>query len=301
MFRQRSWRIFSDNGVQNSPPLAVTTTGSLMPGSNVEFATGRITLVSALSWRAIAELFRRYHPAYSLRVTQIHPGISTRGTLELTSVTSEMTGPARLTFNLGGPSGTYRVHRSHSQFRPDGAGPQDLEFARPMLSGDPSSVIDEIAAAWGLPRAIDPLVSSSKTTITIRVIAGLMERLVFARESWRTTAGFCGNDAAGDMVPDWLAALGVDEALRRRALEGADLNAMAGLTRYILVHQCLEDSLCLHINELRGTAWAFDIAAATATELKAGGPGRTINLLPRYIASKRDLRSLVGELESALP
>jgi hypothetical protein len=271
-----------------------------MHGSTVDFATARLTLVSALAWRVIAELFRRYHPAYDLRVMQMHPGISTRGTLELTASRPGRTKPARLTFNLGGPSGTYCIHDSISQDIPEKSELQAVEFARPMLSSDPSSVIEEIAAAWGLRRAVEPLPPSSKTTITIRVIAGLMERLVFDRESWRTTAGYCGNDAAGDMVPDWLAALGVDEALRRRASEDADPKAIAALTRYILVHRSSGDDLCLHLGGLRGIAWGFDIAAATATEMSAKGPGRKIEMASPHIALKRDMRVLVGELESAL-
>lgn len=268
-----------------------------MHGPAVEFATARITLISALSWRAIAELFRRYQPAYDLRVTQVHPGISIRGALELEIITSDKAEPAKLSFNLGGPSGTCGVIRSLS---PHGPEQQVVEFARPMLSGDPSFVIDQLAAACGLPSVVVPIPPSSKTTITIRVIAGLMERLVFHRESWRTTAGFCANDAAGNMVPDWLSALGVDETVRRQASETADSDAIATLSRRILVHRSPSDAPCLHLTGLRGTAWAFDLASGIATVLTAEGPGQQVALPSQYMAAQRDLRRLVGEIESAL-
>lgn len=176
----------------------------------------------------------------------------------------------------------------------------EVDFASPMLAGDPAVVVDDIAAAWGLPPAPNKLPPSSDTTLAVRAIAGLLERRVFDRETWRTTAGFCGNEAVGDMIPSWLDLLGVDAAALRRAAEKPDHDVVDRLSRYILVHRAPGENLCLDSSDIVGTALAFDLAAATVTELSAEGKGKTVRLRNSFDAAGHDLRRLLNELETSL-
>jgi hypothetical protein len=116
-------------------------------GSVLDFKGARITLVSALAWRVVAELFRRYQERYDLRVSQVHPGISVRGALYLTAGSAASQNPPTLSLDLGGPSGTYAVLRRIDGNATGAAGSSSGPFAGPMLSQDPSRVIDEIAEA----------------------------------------------------------------------------------------------------------------------------------------------------------
>lgn len=269
-------------------------------GSTIEVSTTRIGLVSFLAWRAIAELFRRYHPRHDLRVTEIHPGISVRGVLRLTVGVPTASDSPTLSFNLGGPSGTYRVDRPVTTGPGGFAQSSEVDFVGLMLACDPAVVVDEIATAWGLPPAPIPLPPSSNTALAIRVIAGLLERRVFDREPWRTTAGFCGNGAVGDMIPNWLDLLGENSATLRRTAEKPVQNVEARLSRYILVHRAPGENLCLDTNDIAGIALAFDLAEATVTELSAEGKGNTVQLRKSYDASRHDLRRLLNQLDSSL-
>lgn len=268
--------------------------------SAIYLVDARVTLVSALAWRVIAELFRRYQRRFDLRISQVHPGISVRGALVLKVGGQNGEPLPRLSLNLGGPSGTYSVDRRIDGRAAETRVPTYVEFAGPMLREDPSKVIDQIASAWALPDAPGQLPPSNATTLSVRTIAGLLERLVFRTDAWRTTAGICANDAVGSMIPDWLAALGVDDRTARHAVADSSSKAADFLTRFVLVHRTDCDSTCLRLADLRGTGWAFDVATGTAFELTSLGRTRTIDLASRYRQQKRDLQLVVGDLETSL-
>ncbi len=272
-----------------------------MPEASVlEFKTARVTLVSALAWRVVAELSRRYQERYDLRVSQVHPGMSIRGALYLTTAPATGHEPPALSLDLGGPSGTYTVLRRIDGCAKGAAGKSSGPFAGPMLSQDPSRVVDEIAAAWGLPKLEGKLPSSHTTTIVARTIAGVLESLIFRRESWRTTAGFCDNSAVGSMVPDWTAALGVSDRTISDARRGRDARAADFLSRYVMLHRCVDDNISLRLHDLQGSAWVFCMATGTATQMNSGGPGRVVDLPRQYEASNRKTSALVHELAVAL-
>lgn len=269
-------------------------------GSALDFSSARVTLVSALAWRVVAELFRRYQRQIDLRVLEVHPGISVRGALYVTARSRNGERAAALSLNLGGPSGTYRVIQRVDglPLGPDGS--SDVEFAGPMLNMDPIAVVEQIAAAWGLPRSVGRIPPSTPSTIVARTIAGLLETLVFRRENWRTTAGFCDNSAVGPIVPDWTGALGVSETTIRQAANGRDLNDADFLTRYVLLHRCNGDSMCLRLDDLEGSAWAFCMASGAAVRLTSQGADRTVKLPLRFQELDRDCSALVGEMRYAL-
>lgn len=269
-------------------------------GSVLDFSSVRVTLVSALAWRVVAELFRRYQGRFDLRVLEVHPGISVRGALYVTARSRNGERTAVLSLNLGGPSGTYTVLQRVDGLPLGADGSSVIEFAAPMLNMNPIAVVDQIAAAWGLPKSVGRIPPSNPSTIVARTIAGILESLVFRRESWRTTAGFCGNSAIGPMVPDWTAALGASETTIRRAANGRDVNAADFLTRYVLLHRCNGDSMCLRLDDLEGSAWAFCMASGTAVRLTSQGADRTVKLPLRFQEVNRDCSALVSEMRYAL-
>jgi hypothetical protein len=144
-------------------------------------SSARVTLVTALAWRAIAEIVRRRHATHAFHLVQIHPGMSARGLLQL-QLDPKSSGESlpAIDFNLGGPSGTWST----------GSGAQGCFLD--LLNPDPASVIDHIEGAVGLPRWGGALPVSSVAVLSVRVIAALVESRVFEPNGWRTTLGAHG-------------------------------------------------------------------------------------------------------------
>lgn len=263
----------------------------------MDFADLRLTLVSALAWRVVAELFRRYDRTADLHILEVHPGISMRGSLWVAHGNPFDPDCSVLRLNLGGPSGTFEITR-----RVDSATvPSETlsgEFAQAMLMVDPAVVVDSIAEAWGLAAPRKPLPASTPATTTLRVIAGLLERLVFDRVAWRTTAGYC-DASVGSLAPGWLDALGECSAAAARG-SSPDIRVVLPLTRYILLHQAINGvEICRTLADVPGTAIALNLNG-TATVLTRHGTGERIDLAARYQELGRDIRRLVGDLEARL-
>jgi hypothetical protein len=260
-----------------------------------------MTLVSALAWRVVAELFRWHQRRLDLRVLQAHPGISMRGSLVVTIGCPLNNSTPALCLDLGGPSGTYTVTRrvGSAALRP--RVPFSGGFAGPMLTDDPAAVIARIAEAWGLPPVPGQMRTSTPTTLTARVIAGLLERLAFDRSCWRTTAGYCDNSAVGPMVPTWLTALGQDADAIPEALDNSSIEPASRLTRFVLLHRAVSsDGICLRLAQISGSAIAFDLATGEATVLTRRGAGQSFDIPDRYAATRRNMRLLINEFEAVL-
>lgn len=159
--------------------------------SSLAFEDVRVTLVSALAWRAMAEVVRRHGDHVQLRVVQFHPGFSPDGVLRMELLQPKAPDAARwVEFNLGGPSGSYRTARGEGQ-----------ATLGALLGGDPVSFIDVLGRDLGVPAPAGPLPSSTPMTIALRLIAGLLERLVFEPVPWRASLGVRGWNGGSHVAP----------------------------------------------------------------------------------------------------
>lgn len=227
-------------------------------GPTLRPGQARVTLVTALAWRAIAEIVRRRHATHTFKLRQNHPGSSIRGLLELQlhCTSTGRTLPA-IDLNLGGPSGTWNT----------GAGAQGSFLA--LLEPDPGTVIDRIEEATGLPPFRGMLPASSTGALAVRVVAGLAESRVFDRHGWRTTLGAHGTHN-GDVAADWAAPMGVvfDAAGPDRELTP---EARDRLSRLVLIHRAADECPVTTLSGLEGRGLLVDIATGRIASAECGG------------------------------
>jgi len=239
-------------------------------------ASARVTLVTALAWRAIAEIVRRRHVTHAFKLLQIHPGSSVRGLLEL-QLHSRSGGEAlpSIDFNLGGPSGTWKTSSgAHGCFLG-------------LLGPEPRTVIDRIEDAVGLPRVHGAVPASSTEALSVRVVAGLVESRVFDRHGWRTTLGVHGCHA-GDVAADWTVPMGVrfdpPDAYGSLAAE-----AYERLSRLVLIHRTADECPVVTLSELQGRALLVDITT-----------GRIAGAGPDGLELRGDLRRMRGAVGGSM-
>lgn len=218
----------------------------------------RVTLVTALAWRAIAEIVRRHHSTHVFKLRQTHPGISIRGLLEL-QLHCTSTGRAlpAIDFNLGGPSGTW------------GTGAGALRSFLALLEPEPGTVIDRIEEAMGLPPFRGMLPASSTEALAVRVVAGLAESRVFDRHGWRTTLGAYGVHN-NDVAADWAVPMGVEFDA-----PGSDRDltpdAHDRLSRLVLIHRAADECPVSKLSDLEGRGLLVDIATGRIARAERGG------------------------------
>jgi len=290
-------RFEGHDGFRGAPRLtlgliALLAAAQPLPGGAVQtpgfdFASARMTLVSALAWRCIAELFRRYGSRHRLTVHQVHPGSSLRGQLVIIAGGCPGPGQPALAFNLGSDSGTYDVIRRVDGMPAGERHPARGVFATGMLDSEPEGVIADIARCWGLPAVTGALPSTDKVSITPRVIAGLLERKVFEPRVWRTTSAYSDSSAVGPMVSSWY-----------EVFEAAKHEEASRLSRYVLLHRAEDDEMVRGRDGIEGVAWCFDLATATAVSLSASAAGAPQDLMAEYQRCGRHLPSLLRQLEA---
>lgn len=248
-----------------------------------DLAGARMTLATALAWRAITEIVRRRHPTHASRLLQIHPGSSARGLLQL-QLHSKSTGEAlpAINFNLGGPPGTWDLG-------PDGCGSL---FA--LLGPEPGVVIDVIEEAAGLPRFNGTLQASSTEALSLRVVAGLVESRVFDRHAWRTTLGAYGCHA-GDVAAEWAAPMGI-RFDPPDACGGLAEDALERLSRLVLVHRTADDCPVTSLSGLQGRALLVDLATGRIASAEQGGVALLGDLRQMRRAADGSMQRLLARL-----
>ncbi|MEN1927661.1 hypothetical protein WCE37_01430 [Luteimonas sp. MJ250] len=246
-------------------------------------AKSRVTLVTALAWRAIVEIVRRRHATHAFKLRQVHPGISIRGLLEL-QLHCTSTGRAlpAIDFNLGGPSGTWST----------GSGAQGSFLA--LLEPEPGSVIDRIEAATGLPPFRGMLPASSTEGLSVRVVAGLAEGRVFDRQGWRTTLGAYGAHN-GDAAADWAVPMGVEFDAPG---PGRDLtpDAHDRLSRLVLIHRAADECPVANLSDLEGRGLLVDIATGRIASAERDGVNVIGNLRRMHSAVGGSMERLLAQL-----
>lgn len=257
--------------------------------SRVDLSSARVTLVSALVWRAIAELSRRHAGRYQFRLVQFHPGASVRGVIRMELFEPSSQRPATWAeFNLGGPSGTYSVA--------SGEGRTTLAA---LLGERPSAAIDVIEADLMLPPQTGALRPSSRQAISLRLLASLLERRVFDTTPWRASLAIWDWNG-GSRVEPW----------HSRVL-GQDLSTPEGRELTSVDRARLSDLVLLHANAPGDgdDAKAFAEMPALAVDLATGqltvlttqgerplGEGRAL-----YRVHGRSMRALADAVECELP
>lgn len=254
-----------------------------MPPSTLDLAAARVTLVSALVWRAIAEIARRRDATYQIKLSQAHPGISPRGAIYL-ELNPKGVGlaPAAIWFNLGGPSGTYQN------------GPSDSDRQHSLLDllgPDPSAAITEMERYAGLPKVTGPLPPSTATVLSLRLAASMLERRVFLPDPWRITLE-AFDTHAGTTVCDWSGKFTVPSSADR------------GARSVLLVHKAPDDCPQPEQHRLSGAALAIEYALGKLAAVTARTWTPIDSAQHAYSAGGRKMDRVVAwadaELDSAL-
>lgn len=264
-------------------PLLLMRFGASTPSANdqcVDLSVARITLVSALAWRVVAELVRRHHADWHVDVRQIHPGASLRGLLEATWRRRDTPTDShrRLVLNLGGPSGRWEAGECRGSLAE-------------LLAPAPAAVIDGIEAALGLPPAPSPMPATTAPVAALRLLAGLLEARAFAPTPWRTTQGWVGmqEDAVADwhplVLPARAAALGLREARR--------------LSTLVLLHPAEDEAPWLTF-PVGGEALGIDLETGACCIAEAHGGQPLGSALQLYVRAGRSMPTLVAQVMARL-
>jgi hypothetical protein len=99
----------------------------------------------------------------------------------------------------------------------------------------------------------------------MRLVAGLLESLVLARDSWRVTLGAHGRDG-NTHVADWVRHFGL-EGLR----SCPDRSTLNRLGDCVLLHRTLDDAPVMYQGELEGTALLIDLRSGVIGRLDNAG------------------------------
>lgn len=129
----------------------------------------RASILRALAWQAMTELWRRHSARRSLTVLESHPGTSIEGQLHLLLdwSPSRLMGSTGLVFNIGGPAGTCHVqHEGQDVVEP-------VDFVTPLLSTAPSSFVDRLEREMGLTPA-PALPPSTPAVLVARMLAAAL-------------------------------------------------------------------------------------------------------------------------------
>lgn len=161
----------------------------------------RLSVLNAMVWRLVAEVFRRHSPQHRFSIFESHPGISARGRLHLVlrADDSPLDRCRQVVFNLGGPSGTMDL------MPVSGGAVESVPFAQWLLDRDPIEVVDAITRGLGLkvPSSIGP---SSPATVAARVLSESLTRESLARKPLGVTSGWVDSSIASGH-PAWMALL----------------------------------------------------------------------------------------------
>jgi hypothetical protein len=248
----------------------------------------RVTLVSALTWRAIAELARRHGHCQDVRLVQFHPGNSMHGVIGLAlrePATSRTV--VSVDFNLGGPSGTYTLQQGEGR----------VSLAE-LLGEGPARVIDAIETDLGLPHLEGALPPSTPRCIALRLIASLLERLVFEPVAWRASLAVWAWNGESHVEP-WHARV-PGNTLPVPPGEPLSPEDHDRLSDLVLVHaSCLGAGF--DANPDRGKrAIAVDLATGHVSLLTAVDTVFLGECWTLYQAQARSMRRMVAAIEATL-
>ena len=256
------------------------------PFSLLDLKSARVTLVSALVWRAITELVRRHHPVADFSLRQIHPGISIRGLLELQAIKRSDRTASTIVFSLGGVSGAWEAALSERQ---------SIGNLLTLLESQPERAIDAMQEALGLPACVGTLPKSSPQVVTLRVLTGLLEQRVFDPMPWRITLGVIG--WSEDISCDWAGLFFPEEPLPKRP----DAAWWRKLSDVALLHPSFEEGAIQQRAELgKAKALAVRLSDGNAFVVDATSARSLPPIDSLYAINNRCVDSAIGEVRKLM-
>jgi len=260
----------------------------------------RITILSAVVWRIIAELMRRHEKKHDIKVLQVHPGISIRGCYHvLFDAPLDRLGDATiLILNLGGPSGTYSIRRKGV---PESKRESDFFFE--MLGGDAVAFLDRIDGDLGL-KTSKKLPPSTPPVLVARTIATCLEELALSPLRMRTTSAWVDASANGPYIAAWTRYFLPDAAKLKAQGESGELSFAKGyskLCRFVALHPCghSEDLALGETHEQQPLA-LFDFQTGRVLLIRENNLVGEIDLPSDYEKEGRTLRPICFRLRRHL-
>lgn len=245
----------------------------------------RHSLVLAVAWRLLTELFRRHATDHELRLIQTHPGTSRFGQLKLliNPRVGHIHTSTQLVLNLRGETGTYEVFAN-------GFESSHGDFLTPALSGDLGAVLDRVEAAIGL-RAPAQLPPSTPAVLAMRTTAELLatswlDRQVYGIETaWFDWSG-------GVRVQQWATHFGVAVGTLQAGLDSGHL----GWEEVFLEVSHLFRVVAQKDGDLSGRSLVVDMKEGVITSFDGGKLRKSLALLPAYKQNGGRLEPLAAEL-----
>ncbi len=200
-----------------------TTIGSMYPHPN---------LLVAITWQAIASLWRQVGVRYRLALEEVHPGISMRGMIYLYVDVVNRPGLV-LKFHLGGPNpGVVELGGHHEpEWRLDLAN----TVLREGLDAGVSAMIDRLRLPE-LPKGPPP-----PNTAALRLVSQVLALQAQRRKTIWPTLGYVASNMS-QCYPAWLNAWDLDTSasafrnIHEPIFKPDNPRALAG--SYLCLHQC---------------------------------------------------------------
>ncbi len=253
----------------------------------------RLSVLNAIVWRIVAEIFRRHAHQHSLYLLESHPGASLRGRLHVrrgTYPAASETDP-EIIFNLGGPAGTFEIVQP-GNFE----GPRQ-DFVVPMLEGDPIELLDRIDRGLGLhtPTALP---KSTPGTLAVRLVAEVMAHESLARIPLRATMGWFDHNGYEGPLP-WTKVVRPDAQVHSQDQSAPSLKAAFNDVGHLLaIHAAPHDEMLTDPDNQRYAI--VDVRKGELNLAQSAKVGSSIDLMQAYQSNGRRLGSIVDRILSHL-
>lgn len=255
----------------------------------------RWSVLSAVAWRVVAELYRRHAHEHELRIHHIHPGLSAWGILRLQDGVAGESERPHIDISLGGgDNGSVSVRPWREVETPPLERWQDRNIVRELIAArDPKSVVDDVAESAGL-RVDQPVPASTPSVLAVRVIAEMLERRSLSRQTLRASSGF--QDSADPIITTWArAAPTIHEPLGQ--VPHATLRECQLANRIWALHSSLEHEGPAGDDLPRGSV-VFDLRDGSLWP--ASSPRERVALTALYEKHDRRLSDVVHEVEEMM-
>lgn len=157
----------------------------------------RPQLTQAVTWRIIAELFRRHHTNLRLHLIETYAGGGQYDCLSLYLSRKDFIDTLLCHFNL--PTSHFHVFDAYQPPRlaeSDLAWPDGNDYVQAYLTrDDPNDIVDGIEGVLGLP-VVYQRSPITPAVLTLQIIAGLMDRLALSHDALWIRCGWY--DSSGD-------------------------------------------------------------------------------------------------------
>jgi hypothetical protein len=246
----------------------------------------RYQVIAAVTWRIVAELMRRHHQAFQLRVVELHPKAENQDCIGIFQQRGDFPGTPLCYLNQAGDI--------HIQIKTSAKVQARIEHYVDayLASEDPREIVEKIESALELPDFRDKLLPSTTPPVLVfRLIAGLLERFALSRERLEVRCGgFDNPEESGAFIRGELTIFpDISERIGKKTIEG-ETRAEAASSYWLLYQKPSRSKApkLFGVFDIKGRLYAPE------------NPRTHRDLYREFEESDRDILPLLNEMEGRL-